>query len=79
MAGNAENTGWAKPGKACAYNVGVMEEIRDNLACGANAVSKKLFARGARIERAGAPKDIPTYIASVGTVIARKRELFCGG
>ena len=56
-----------------------MEETCDNLACGANAVSKKLFAGGARIERVGAPKDIPTYIASVGKVIAEKRACFCGG
>ena len=79
MAGNCENTGWTKPGKACVYNVDVMEETCDNLACGANAVSKKLFAGGARIERVGAPKDIPTYIASVGKVIAEKRACFCGG
>ena len=50
MAGNLENTGYAKKGKACVYNVDVMEEITDNLACGANAVSKKLFDGGARIE-----------------------------
>ena len=79
MAGNFENTGWTKRGKACVYNVDVMEETCDNLACGANAVSKKLFAGGARIERVGAPKDIPTYIASVGKVIAEKRACFCGG
>ena len=76
MAGNHENTGWCKPGHACAYNVGVMEEIRDNLACGANAVSKKLFGRGARIERVGAPKDIPSYIARAGEVAEKKRALF---
>lgn len=76
MAGNLENTGYAKKGKACVYNVDVMEEITDNLACGANAVSKKLFDGGARIERYGAPKDIATYIAKIDTIIDEKNKLF---
>lgn len=76
MAGNLENTGYAKKGKVCVYNVDVMEEITDNLACGANAVSKKLFDGGARIERYGAPKDIATYIAKIDTIIDEKNKLF---
>ena len=77
MAGNFENTGWTKPGKACVYNIDVMEEITDNIACGANAVTKKLFAGEGRIERLGAPKDIPTYIAKIDKIISDKRALFC--
>ncbi len=78
MAGNCENTGWTKPGKACVYNVDVMEEISDNIACGANAVGKKLFFAENRIERIGSPKDIPTYIAKTEELIAQKRALFSG-
>ena len=78
MAGNCENTGWTKPGKACVYNVDVMEEITDNLACGANAVGKKIFPNEGRIERQGAPKDIPTYIKKIDGIIAGKRALFGG-
>ena len=78
MAGNCENTGWTKPGKACVYNVDVMEEITDNLACGANAVGKKIFPHEGRIERQGAPKDIPTYIKKIDGIIAGKRALFGG-
>ena len=78
MAGNCENTGWTKPGKACVYNVDVMEEISDNIACGANAVGKKLFLTENRIERIGSPKDIPTYIAKTEELIAQKRALFSG-
>lgn len=78
MAGNCENTGWTKPGKACVYNVDVMEEISDNIACGANAVGKKLFLAENRIERIGSPKDIPTYIAKTEELIAQKRALFSG-
>ncbi len=76
MAGAHENVGWTKPGAACVYNIDVMEEIADNLAVGANAVSKKLFEGGRRIERHGSPKDIPTYLAKVGQLIRERAELF---
>ena len=75
-AGNAENTGWTKQGKACVYNVDVMEEITDNIACGANAVSKRVFFGEGRIERIGSPKDIPTYIQKIDKIIEDKRKFF---
>ena len=78
MAGAHENVGWTKPWHACVYNIDVMEEIADNLAVGGNAVSKKLFLREGRIERHGSPKDIPTYLAKVGRLIAERNELFGG-
>ncbi len=76
MAGAHENTGWTKPSKACVYNVDVMEECADNLAVGANAVSKKIFFEQARIERYGSPKDIPTYLEKVEKIIEEKNKLF---
>ncbi|HIY78559.1 MAG TPA: coproporphyrinogen dehydrogenase HemZ [Candidatus Borkfalkia excrementavium] len=76
MAGNCENTGWTKQGAACIYNVDVMEEITDNIACGANAVSKRVWFEENRIERIGSPKDIPTYIAKIRKIIEDKRALF---
>ena len=76
MAGNCENTGWTKPGKACVYNVDVMEEITDNIACGANAVGKKLYPKEGRIERVGAPKDIPTYLQKIHALIEEKNKLY---
>ena len=77
MAGNLENTGYAKPGTACVYNVDIMEEIAQNVACGANAVSKAVFGGGERIERYGSPKDIPSYLAKLDRIIEEKRKLFC--
>lgn len=76
MAGNSENTGWTKAGKACVYNVDVMEEIADNIACGANAVSKRVFFAEGRIERIGSPKDIPTYIDKIDAIAEEKRKFF---
>ncbi len=76
MAGSHENVGWTKPGKACIYNVDVMEETTDNLAVGANAISKKVFLQENRIERVASPKDIPTYLEKVEKVIEEKKRYF---
>lgn len=76
QAGGLENVGWCKKGKACAYNVNVMEEISDNVAVGGNAISKKLFVGEGRIERYASPKDIPTYIAKLDTIISERAKLF---
>lgn len=75
-AGNLENTGYAKKGKECIYNVDVMEENSDNPACGANAVSKRVFNSENRIERCGSPKDIVTYIEKVDKLIDDKEQFF---
>lgn len=76
QAGGLENVGWCKKGKACAYNVNVMEEISDNVAVGGNAISKKLFAGEGRIERYASPKDIPTYINKTDKIIEERQKLF---
>ncbi len=78
MAGNLENTGYTLPGKICVYNVDVMEETASNIACGANAVSKRVFPKENRIERYGAPKDIASYIAKLPVIIEEKNKLFSG-
>jgi oxygen-independent coproporphyrinogen III oxidase len=51
MAGNLENTGWAKPGFEGYYNVFIMEECQTILACGAGAVTKLRDPHSSRIER----------------------------
>lgn len=76
MAGNLENVGYCKPGKACVYNVNVMEEISSTVACGANAISKRVFGGGQRIEREAAPKDVKTYIGKIDAVLSAKTKLF---
>lgn len=75
MAGNLENTGYAKPKKECVYNVDIMEETTDIVANGANAVSKKVGVNG-KITRIGAPKDTLSYINKVDTLIEEKNLLF---
>jgi oxygen-independent coproporphyrinogen-3 oxidase len=76
QAGGHENCGWCKNGKACVYNVDVMEEIADNIAVGGNAISKRLFDGGERIERCASPKDIKTYLEKVDKIICDRQQLF---
>ncbi|MBQ7235858.1 MAG: coproporphyrinogen dehydrogenase HemZ [Clostridia bacterium] len=76
MAGNLENVGYTKPGKACVYNIDVMEEIAQNVSCGANAISKRVFFGGERIERAASPKDVATYINKIEEIKRKKEKLF---
>lgn len=75
QAGGLENVGWCKKGKECVYNIDVMEEISDNIAVGANAISKKFF-EGDRIERYATPKDLPTYINKIDKIIEERQKLF---
>jgi oxygen-independent coproporphyrinogen-3 oxidase len=79
MAGNLENVGYAKPGKACLYNIGNMEETASVLALGAGGISKWIFDRQLRIERAPNVKNIEAYIARVDEMVSRKRALIMEG
>jgi len=76
MAGGFENTGWTVDGKACIYNIDVMEEISHNLAVGANAISKRLYSQENRIARYGSPKDLPTYLNKLDEIMENKKKLF---
>lgn len=75
MAGNLENTGYAKPKKECIYNVDIMEETTDILANGANAVSKRVENLH-KITRIGAPKNTEAYLKRVDELIEQKNLLF---
>ncbi len=75
MAGNLENVGYALPGKACLYNIGNMEETVSVLALGAGAITKWLFDRALRIERAPNVRNIDEYIARTDEMAARKRAV----
>jgi oxygen-independent coproporphyrinogen-3 oxidase len=78
MAGNLENVGYAKPGRACLYNIGNMEETASVLALGAGAITKWLFdpkCRDLRIERAPNVRNIEAYIQRVDEMVQRKRDV----
>ena len=77
MAGNLENVGYARPGKAGIYNILIMEEKQSILALGAGSTTKAVFPDG-RIERCDNVKDIDLYITRLDEMIERKRALFAG-
>ena len=74
MAGNFENVGYAKEGKAGIYNVLIMEEKQTIVAVGAGSISKRVYPDG-RIERCENVKDVSQYIARIGEMIERKTTL----
>lgn len=75
MAGNLENVGYAKPGKAGVYNILIMEEKQTIVALGAGASTKAVYPDG-RIERCENVKDVTNYIARIDEMIERKRSFF---
>ncbi|MCE5342929.1 MAG: coproporphyrinogen dehydrogenase HemZ [Eubacteriales bacterium] len=77
MAGQQQNVGYARPGAACLYNVDIMEETASILACGAGAISKRVFTeRSLRIERAPNVSDVGEYIRRAAEMAGRKAALF---
>ena len=78
MAGNLENVGYAKRGYACLYNIGNMEETARVMAVGAGSITKWVFDRERRIERAPNLRNIEQYIDRVDEMCARKREIIFG-
>jgi len=74
--GNFENVGYCLPGKQCKYNIDMMEEVANIFACGANAISKRIYIEQNRIERAPNVKDFTNYIERIDEMIERKRHLF---
>lgn len=74
MAGNFENVGYAKEGKAGIYNILIMEEKQTIVACGAGSISKRVYPDG-HIERCENVKDVALYIEKIDEMIERKRKL----
>ncbi len=79
MIGNLENTGWAKKGTACPYNVYTMDESQTVVACGAGGVSKIKDPYSDRLERIFNFKYSYDYLDRFDEIIKRKdgvKELY---
>ena len=72
MAGNLENTGWAKPGSICRYNIYTMDESNTVIACGAGGVSKVKDPYSGRPERIFNFKLPLEYINRFPEILQRK-------
>ena len=75
MAGNFENVGYSLPGKACIYNILIMEEMQTIAACGAGTTTKVVFPQENRRERTENVKDVDQYIQRIDEMIERKEKL----
>ncbi len=75
MAGNFENVGYSAPGKACIYNILIMEEKQTIAACGAGTTTKVVFPSENRLERVENVKDVEQYIARIDEMIKRKEKM----
>ena len=76
MAGNFENTGYAKVDKAGIYNILIMEEKQTILSAGAGASTKFHIPEENRIERVENVKDVEQYISRIDEMIERKKRCF---
>lgn len=76
MIGNFENVGYCLKNCQCQYNIDMMEETANIFACGANAISKRVFHSQNRIERAANVKDFSNYITRIDEMIDKKKLLF---
>ena len=75
MAGNFENVGYSLPGKACLYNILIMEELAAIVACGAGTTTKVVFPSENRRERCENVKEVEQYISRIDEMIGRKEKI----
>ena len=72
--GNLENTGWAKPGCICEYNIFMMEEVHSVFGAGAGAVTRLVENKTRTIERFYNYKYPYEYISGFEEMKKRKKE-----
>ncbi len=71
--GNLENTGYAKAGKECFYNIVMMEEFHSVFSAGAGAVTKLVSPDRTKIERLFNQKYPYEYLGENGTGLDTER------
>ncbi len=74
--GNFENIGYFKSDYVCKFNINSMEECSSVIACGANAISKRVYKTTYKIERYANMRDIKEYISRIEEIIVKKHKLF---
>lgn len=74
--GGLENVGYCKDSAACIFNIDSMEETCSIIACGANAISKRIYHDEKRIERQANVKFLQDYINRIDEMIYDKKILF---
>ncbi|MDO5137307.1 MAG: coproporphyrinogen dehydrogenase HemZ [Oscillospiraceae bacterium] len=70
-----ENTGYAKPGYECLYNLFIMDEVQSIIACGAGAVTKLMDPKSNLIERVFDLKYPQEYLDRFDEMLQRKQYI----
>lgn len=76
MLSGLENVSYAKGNSYSKFNIDSMEENATIIACGANAISKRVYSADNRIERQANLKDIKEYVNRVDEMIEKKKKFF---
>lgn len=76
MIGNLENIGYTKNNDISIFNIDSMEETVSVVACGANAISKRIFNETNKLERLPNLRSIYEYNSRVDEMIRNKLKLF---
>jgi oxygen-independent coproporphyrinogen-3 oxidase len=71
-----ENIGYARDGKACLYNILMMEEMQTIVAVGAGASTKIYHPEKKIVSRVENVKSITDYIDRIDEMIVRKQKIF---
>ncbi len=74
MFDNLENTGFCKDGKACKYNIDMMEESASIIGLGCGAMSKYVF--NDKIERFSSPKGFREYCERIEKTVSDKKDFY---
>ena len=74
--GGLENIGYCQKGDQCMYNIDSIEETCSIIACGANAMSKKVDFLTEKIERVKNYKFLHDYINNIDEEIKKKMLIF---
>ena len=73
IAGNFENVGYARKGKACLYNILIMEQRQTIVGVGSGASTKLIFGSGDRVDRVENVRDLKQYLERTEEMIERKK------
>ena len=75
MSGPLETIGYTLPGKACEYNIQIMEERQTIMSMGPGGSSKWMRAPLYRQKKQHMPKDVDVYIDTLTTLLDKRHAL----
>ena len=75
MRGQLENIGYTLPGKACEYNIQIMEERQSILSMGPGSSSKLMRAPEYRQLKQHMPKDVDVYHETIDALLEKRHRI----